>query len=186
MYALVARATIDRAKGILMAERGCDEDAAFTVLTRRSQVTNVPLRDVAKAIVYKAQDSDSGARSDAETRTGACVLDEGVPRAMTERSREQATLNEQAPTPSGKDPLRRSRTSAAWFAVVALAALLLLLVTFIAQNTQEVQVSFLGWQGQAPLAVALLIASVVGILLAVVAGSLRILQLRRRVRRHGG
>lgn len=108
-----------------------------------------------------------------------------VPEAMTEPSREQATLNEQAPASRpGSDPLRRSRTSGAWFAVVALAALLLLLVTFIAQNTQEVQVSFLGWQGQAPLAVSLLIASVVGILLAVVAGSLRILQLRRRVRRH--
>jgi uncharacterized integral membrane protein len=82
-----------------------------------------------------------------------------------------------------KDPLRRSRTSGAWFAVVALAVLLILLIIFIAQNTQRVQVSFLGWSGRAPLAVSLLIAAVVGIVLAVVAGSLRILQLRRRVRR---
>ena len=82
-----------------------------------------------------------------------------------------------------KDPLRRSRTSGAWFAVVALAVLLLLLVVFIAQNTQDVEVSFLGWNGQAPLAVSLLIASLVGITLAVVAGALRIFQLRRRVRR---
>jgi len=88
-----------------------------------------------------------------------------------------------APPTPGKDPLRRSRTSGAWFTVVGLALLLLLLVVFIAQNTQDVQVSFLGWDGQAPLAVALLLASVIGILLAVVAGSLRILQLRRRVRR---
>jgi uncharacterized integral membrane protein len=69
---------------------------------------------------------------------------------------------------------------------VALAILLLLLVVFIAQNTQKVEVSFLGLNGQAPLAVALLIASLVGIVLAVVAGSLRILQLRRRVRRDRG
>ena len=82
-----------------------------------------------------------------------------------------------------KDPLRRSRTSGAWFAVVGLAVILLLLVIFIAQNTQEVQVSFLGWDGEAPLAVSLLVASLAGILLAVVAGSLRILQLRRRIRR---
>jgi len=79
--------------------------------------------------------------------------------------------------------LRRSRTSSAWFAVVALAVLLLLLIVFIAQNTQDVEVSFLGWDGRAPLAVSLLIATLVGIALAVVAGSLRILQLRRRVRR---
>jgi uncharacterized integral membrane protein len=68
-------------------------------------------------------------------------------------------------------------------ATLALAVLLLLLVIFIAQNTQSVQVSFLGWNGRAPLAVALLIASVVGIVLAAVAGTLRIVQLRRRVRR---
>jgi uncharacterized integral membrane protein len=82
-----------------------------------------------------------------------------------------------------QDPLRQSRTSGAWIATVALAVLLVLLVVFIAQNTQSVEVSFLGWGGTAPLAVSLLIAAVVGIVLAVVAGSLRILQLRRRVRR---
>jgi uncharacterized integral membrane protein len=95
--------------------------------------------------------------------------------------------HEQTPEPvssPANDPLRRSRTSSAWFGVVGLATLLLLLVIFIAQNTQDVQVSFLGWDGQAPLAVSLLVASLVGILVAVVAGSLRILQLRRRVRRH--
>jgi uncharacterized integral membrane protein len=84
---------------------------------------------------------------------------------------------------SGKDPLRPSRTSVAWFAVVALAALLLLLIIFIAQNTQDVEVSFLWWDGSAPLAVSLLVAALVGIVIAAVAGSLRILQLRRRVRR---
>lgn len=94
--------------------------------------------------------------------------------------------SESEPTPPpgpGEDPLRHSRTSGAWFAVVGLAVLLLLLIIFIAQNTQDVEVSFLGWNGQAPLAVSLLVASLVGIVLAVVAGSLRILQLRRRVRR---
>ena len=87
------------------------------------------------------------------------------------------------PSASAKDPLRRSRTSSAWFAVVALAALLLVLVIFIAQNTQDVEVSFLGWDGRAPLSVSLLVAALVGIVIAVAAGSLRILQLHRRVRR---
>ena len=100
-------------------------------------------------------------------------------------SETEADPQPSSPDP-GRDPLRRSRTSGAWFAVVALAALLLLLIVFIAQNTQSVEVSFLGWNGHAPLAVALLIGSLVGILVAVVAGSLRILQLRRRVRRDRG
>jgi uncharacterized integral membrane protein len=86
------------------------------------------------------------------------------------------------PGPPPKDPLRPSRTSGAWIAVVALALLLVLLVIFIAQNTQDVHVSFLGWDGEAPLAVTLLIASVAGIVLTAIAGTLRIWQLRRRVR----
>ncbi len=84
---------------------------------------------------------------------------------------------------SGPDPLRGSRTSGAWATVIVLGLVLLLLIVFIAQNTQQVDVSFLGWTGQTPLAVALLIAAVAGLALTAVAGSLRILQLRRRVRR---
>ena len=82
-----------------------------------------------------------------------------------------------------QDPLRRSRTSGAWMGVVAAAVLLLLLVVFIAQNTQDVQISFLWIDGNAPLSVALLIAAAIGIALTALVGSLRILQLRRRVRR---
>lgn len=82
-----------------------------------------------------------------------------------------------------KDPLRGSRTSGVWVAVVGLVLLLILLVIFITQNTQDVNVAFLGWDGQAPLSVALLIAAATGLALAAIAGTLRIWQLRRRVRR---
>jgi uncharacterized integral membrane protein len=85
--------------------------------------------------------------------------------------------------PRTEDPLRGSRTSGIWAAVVALALLLLLLIIFIAQNTQTVRVTFLGWDGTAPLSVTLLIATAGGLFLAAAAGTLRILQLRRRVRR---
>lgn len=37
-----------------MAERGCDVDTAFLTLVRMSQDTNVPLSDVARAVVYRA------------------------------------------------------------------------------------------------------------------------------------
>jgi uncharacterized integral membrane protein len=104
----------------------------------------------------------------------------------TPGGREGAPASSTSTSTSTKDPLRGSRTSGAWLAVVVLAVLLLLLVIFIAQNTQDVEVSFLGWDGQAPLAISLLIAALVGIVIAIVAGALRILQLRRRVRRVRG
>jgi uncharacterized integral membrane protein len=81
------------------------------------------------------------------------------------------------------DPLRGSRTSGLWATVIALGLVLLLLIIFVAQNTQKVNVSFLGWDGQTPLAVALMIATAAGLFIAAVAGSARILQLRRRVKR---
>lgn len=81
------------------------------------------------------------------------------------------------------NPLRGSRTSGVWIAAFLLAFLLVLLIIFVVQNTQKVHVSFLGWDGQAPLAVALLVAVVAGLVVTGTAGALRILQLRRRVKR---
>jgi len=60
---------------------------------------------------------------------------------------------------------------------------LVLLIVFIAQNTDPVSVRFLGWEGETPLAIAILVATAAGLFLATIAGSLRILQLRRRIRR---
>lgn len=84
---------------------------------------------------------------------------------------------------STRDPLRGSRTSGVWVAMVGVAVLLILLLIFIVQNTQDVQITFLGWEGRAPLAVALLAATVTGMVIAIVSASLRMLQVRHRVKR---
>lgn len=81
------------------------------------------------------------------------------------------------------DPLRQSRTGRVWISLTGFAILLVLLIIFIAQNTQSVRVSFLGWSGEASLAVVLLTAVAAAILASAIAGTLRIMQLRRRVRR---
>ena len=63
-YALTARSTIDEAKGVLMGDRGCDADEAFEILAELSKDTNVTVREVAKAIVYKATASNATSTSD--------------------------------------------------------------------------------------------------------------------------
>jgi putative membrane protein len=88
-----------------------------------------------------------------------------------------------APPRAEADPLRRSRASNFWVAIVGFGVLLVLLVIFILQNRQSVEVSYLGLNGHMPLAAAMLISVAAGLLLAAIAGSVRILQLRRRVRR---
>lgn len=54
--ALKSRATIEQAKGIIMATNHCDPDAAFEVLKRASQRTNTKLRSLALDIVERAQE----------------------------------------------------------------------------------------------------------------------------------
>ncbi len=107
------------------------------------------------------------------------------PTPAPDPTRQEPTRSD-TPAPSADkpvDPLRGSRTSGAWIGLGLIAILLILLIIFIAQNTQKVQVSFLGWDGHTPLAVAILASVVVGLVVASIAGSLRILQLRRRVKR---
>ena len=77
-------------------------------------------------------------------------------------------------------------TSAArlWVSLALATALLVLLIIFIAENSKQVTVSFLGIHGHISLALAMLIAAVVGAAVTLLAGTARILQLRREVRRH--
>jgi uncharacterized integral membrane protein len=105
------------------------------------------------------------------------------PEARDARSRgDTGTGGAEGPA-NGHDPLRASRTSGTWIAIIVLSLLLLVLAVFILQNTQRVEVAFLGWNGRAPLAATLLIAAAGGGLVVAIAGVLRILQLRRRVKR---
>jgi response regulator NasT len=53
--ALESRATIEQAKGILMARRATGAEEAFRELVRLSNESNVRLADVARALVYQVQ-----------------------------------------------------------------------------------------------------------------------------------
>jgi uncharacterized integral membrane protein len=90
------------------------------------------------------------------------------------------------PTPA-RPAVPRSRAGGLWLAAVVFACVLLLLLVFVLQNGQRVDVAFLGVHGHLPLGVALLLAAVVGVLLVALPGTARIVQLRmlghRRARR---
>ncbi len=58
--ALVSRATIDQAKGVVMAEHHVSPDEAFQKLVSLSQDSNVRLADVAAALVYQVQAGNGG------------------------------------------------------------------------------------------------------------------------------
>jgi GAF domain-containing protein len=52
--AMRSRAVIEQAKGIIMRDRRCSADEAFTVLTKLSQRSNRKLRDVAVALIARS------------------------------------------------------------------------------------------------------------------------------------
>jgi putative membrane protein len=104
-------------------------------------------------------------------------------------SADQAAAPSSAPAdraPASSTGLRHTRISAAWVGVCAAAAVLVVLIVFMLQNTGSVEITFLGMHGTLPLALALLIAGVGAAIIAMVVGTARITQLRRRLsdRRH--
>ncbi|MGD9618682.1 MAG: lipopolysaccharide assembly LapA domain-containing protein [Mycolicibacterium sp.] len=77
-----------------------------------------------------------------------------------------------------------TRAAALWVSLVAGFLILIVLLIFIAQNTESTQFEFLGWHWSLPLGVAILAAAVAGGLLTVAVGAVRIFQLRRAAKRN--
>jgi uncharacterized integral membrane protein len=88
------------------------------------------------------------------------------------------------PAPPPQNAVHFTKTAAVWSALVPGFLILVVLLIFIAQNTETVQFAFLGWQWSLPLGVAILAAAVCGGLLTVAAGTARILQLRRAAKKN--
>jgi uncharacterized integral membrane protein len=111
---------------------------------------------------------------------------------MTDKPPAAGTPPEPPPSPSepsvtafpSRPPTAPTRISATWVAVIVSALVLVLLLIFILQNRESVEVSYFTADGTMPLGVALLLAAVGGILLAGLVASLRIWQLRRRLKNH--
>jgi uncharacterized integral membrane protein len=80
--------------------------------------------------------------------------------------------------------VRRTRTGGVWVVAAQFALILLLLLIFILENGQRIAISYLGAHGHLPLGVGLLLAAVIGVLLVVIPGTGRIIQLRVAARRH--
>lgn len=79
--AMRTRATIEQAKGVMMARRSCSPDEAFRLLAEASQRTNRKLHLVAAAVVGAVQRPDGS--------TGSAVPD-GVPVAAADTARPPA------------------------------------------------------------------------------------------------
>jgi len=85
--------------------------------------------------------------------------------------------------PAGKSGRTRTRISGMRAGLIAAAAGLTVVMIFIIQNAHAVSISFLGAHLRLSLAVALVLAAIAGALIMAAAGTARITQLRRIMRR---
>ena len=104
--------------------------------------------------------------------------------APTPSSEAPASQGDRAlPSSQPRQQVRGTRTGRVWVGVCAAALIIVALIVFMVQNTHTVRVTFLGMTGSTSLALMLLIAAVGGILLILILGSARILQLRHVARK---
>ena len=101
--------------------------------------------------------------------------DAGTPAAPQDQS--------QTPVAPPARGVKRTRAGGVWVAVAFFALILILLLIFILENTQRVDVSYFGVHGHSTLGVALLLAAVLGVLLVAIPATWRIIQLRVAARR---
>ncbi|MFI6168244.1 lipopolysaccharide assembly LapA domain-containing protein [Nocardia sp. NPDC051052] len=76
-----------------------------------------------------------------------------------------------------------SRTGNTWIGLIAGALILIVLLVFILQNLDQVQVGLFFWHFSLPLGVAVLLSVIGGALVMALVGGVRILQLRRAAKK---
>lgn len=97
--------------------------------------------------------------------------------APSDQTAQQAQVN------SHYQKVRRTKFSGLWVGVTVAAIVLLVLLVFIIENSQTVDIGFFGAHWHLSLGVAMLLAAICGILLVAIPGYGRIIQLRRVLRK---
>lgn len=88
------------------------------------------------------------------------------------------------PPANPESAVKFTRAAALWTSLTLGFLVLIVLLVFIAQNTDSASFAFLGWHWSLPLGVAILLAAVCGGLITVAVGSARLFQLRRAAKKN--
>ena len=94
-----------------------------------------------------------------------------------------ATVEPGVQPSASPEVISSTRSSRAWIRLLPVLIVLAVILVFVFQNPKDVKVSIFAFSGTLPLSVALLGAVILGALMTLALGSVRIIQLRRQVRR---
>lgn len=87
------------------------------------------------------------------------------------------------PERSAPRKIKSTRVGSTWTGLVIGIFVLVLLLIFILQNLQSVNVNMLFWEFSLPLGVGALLAAIAGALVMALVGGVRILQIRRAAKK---
>ena len=90
-----------------------------------------------------------------------------------------------APTPAQPTKVKGSIAASTWIALIIGFLLLILLLVFILQNQQSVELNIFAWSGAFPAGIAFLLFAIGGALFMALIGGWRMLELRRQFKRLG-
>ncbi len=85
---------------------------------------------------------------------------------------------------AARAPLSFTRLATAWWALVVGPLILIVLLIFVAQNTESATVHFLAFHWNLPVGVGYLLSAVAGATTTVLVGAARMIQLRRAAKKN--
>lgn len=88
-------------------------------------------------------------------------------------------------TATEKPKVKGSLAASTWIALIIGAILLILLIVFILQNQQSVELNIFAWSGEFPAGIAFLLFAIGGALVMALIGGWRMLELRRQIKHLG-
>lgn len=97
---------------------------------------------------------------------------------------EETAPVETAPT-QPRTKVKGSVAASTWIALIIGFLLLILLIVFILQNQQSVELNIFAWSGAFPAGIAFLLFAIGGALFMALIGGWRMLELRRQIKRLG-
>lgn len=98
-------------------------------------------------------------------------------------AKEKRRKTKRPATPENK--VKSSLASSTWVALVAGLLLLILLIAFIMQNQQQIDLNLFAWSFTFPAGVGYLMTAITGGLIVAMVGIVRMLELRRQVKKAG-
>lgn len=100
-------------------------------------------------------------------------------------STEIEPASEQETPVQDKPKVKGSLAASTWIALIIGFLLLILLIVFIMQNQQSVELNIFTWSGEFPAGIAFLLFAIGGALVMALIGGWRMLELRRQIKHLG-